>query len=146
MKQRKNPTIQIKQLKEAVSWVQNFICISEIEKWKDNSLQHQYNCFLIQTDQNTVLNGVFCESATFWDAVNLIEKTFNQQKCWLFVEDRLDKKDIEAFLFKNYKQIIPFFLNIESAIEYNEIVNSILDGIDIERSLASGKLTMEWET
>lgn len=146
MKQRKNSTMQIKQLKNTVSWVKSFICISEIENWKDDSLQHQYNCFLIQTDQDTVLNGVFCDSDTFWNAVNLIEKTFNRQKCWLFVEDRLSKKDIEAFLFKNYKQIIPFFMNTESAIEYNEIVISILDGIDIEKSFASGRLTMEWET
>jgi hypothetical protein len=139
------PEVQITKFKEQVSWVEDYIYITDkIDESYWGAIREKWSCFCIKTDYNKYIDAVFCSASDFWDVVEVLNSQ-RVKEFWVIIEDYLPAQDIEKFLHQNNQVIIPFFMDVRSLYDYSNIVHRVLDGIDLERSLVTGELTMEWE-
>jgi hypothetical protein len=139
------PEVQITKFKEQVSWVEDYIYITEkIDENYWGAIRERWSCFCIKTDYNKYIDAVFCSASDFWDVVEVLNSQ-RVKEFLVIIEDYLPAQDIEKFLHQNNQVIIPFFMDVRSLYDYSNIVHRVLDGIDLERSLVTRELTMEWE-
>ena len=121
---RPNPERQIKKLQESVSWLKGYYCISDEVEWPTHSVQYNFNCFLLITDDNNIIPAVFCSGQRFWQAVDLMNEQFahNERPYWLIVTSEISRKEIEYFFVKSNVKIVPLFLDPATEIEYNDLI------------------------
>lgn len=137
---RPNPERQIKKLQESVSWLKSYYCLSDKVEWPTHSVQYNFNCFLLTTDDNNIIPAVFCSGQQFWQAVNLLTNeqfVHNEQPCWLIVTSEISRKEIEYFfLVKSNAKIVPLFLDPTTEIEYNDLIcDAMMSRINKKTSL-----------
>lgn len=134
----------IEKFSQQVSWLKTYVHVNPDKgDWNPNSVMSIWNCYIGKTEDDTLIKFLCIPSKDFQKAVSLLSSY--TEKIWLIIEGDLDLKILEEFLFQTHRNIIPWFINPETSIEYNALLKRALDGIDWEKSLNTKSLSFEWD-